>query len=351
MASPRPVPEPSSVARWNRSKSQGRSSGGIPGPLSSTAMLVRLPWADTTMRTVPPSPAYRQALSTSTPASRSIQSGGAVTRGSASPWRSTDNAMPREWATAPKRSAQPWATADDVDELVARRGRLGVEAGQPQQVVDDASQPLALAVDPLDSVSVPGGVATGAERQRHLCLDDAEWRSKFVRCVGGEFELPTTCLFDRPRRLEPDDQGTEEHGHDDDRPGDGFSGDEYSPLVCRVGSGSAPPRASRRPPGSRPPGTRSSRAATWWADRSRDQAPRGRRGAASLKANVWPGTIHVPQQDRGDIHIVVVVRLARRSREITIGRMTSCSLSRRCASTCATSRWESTTSKTTLTIT
>jgi hypothetical protein len=36
MASPRPAPEPCSVARRNLSNSRGRSASAMPGPLSST---------------------------------------------------------------------------------------------------------------------------------------------------------------------------------------------------------------------------------------------------------------------------------------------------------------------------
>ena len=57
MARPRPVPGPWSAARWNRSNSRGRSSAGIPGPLSSTVRLTRLPWAWTPILTCPPGPA------------------------------------------------------------------------------------------------------------------------------------------------------------------------------------------------------------------------------------------------------------------------------------------------------
>ncbi len=57
----------------------------MPGPLSSTMMLTRLPRGATLTRTCPPAPAYRQALSTSTPASRSIHSGGALIQAGAQP--------------------------------------------------------------------------------------------------------------------------------------------------------------------------------------------------------------------------------------------------------------------------
>ena len=57
MASPRPAPEPGSVLRWNRSNRRGRSASWMPGPLSSTVRLARLPWAWTWIRTCPSGPA------------------------------------------------------------------------------------------------------------------------------------------------------------------------------------------------------------------------------------------------------------------------------------------------------
>lgn len=79
MARPRPAPPPPcSVARWNLSNSRSRSASGTPGPLSSTASQTRLPRLPTVMLTLPSAPACRQALSTRTPASLSIHSGGAV---------------------------------------------------------------------------------------------------------------------------------------------------------------------------------------------------------------------------------------------------------------------------------
>jgi len=61
MARPRPAPAPASApvsaSRWNRSNSRGRSASGMPGPLSSTVRLTRLPWARTWIRTLPSGPA------------------------------------------------------------------------------------------------------------------------------------------------------------------------------------------------------------------------------------------------------------------------------------------------------
>ena len=79
--------------------------GVIWGPLSSTARLTLWPWESTRMRTLPPGPACRQALSTSTPARRSVHSGGASIH--AGPWPSlcTVICTPRLWATEANRSA------------------------------------------------------------------------------------------------------------------------------------------------------------------------------------------------------------------------------------------------------
>jgi len=106
MARPRPAPSGCSVARWNRSNSRSRSSAGIPGPLSSTARVTRLARWRTLIRTVPSGPAYRQALSTRTPARRSIHSGGALIQAGSGPSQATWISMACERATARNRSAQ-----------------------------------------------------------------------------------------------------------------------------------------------------------------------------------------------------------------------------------------------------
>jgi FAD:protein FMN transferase len=57
IARPRPAPLPLCSARWNRSKSCGRCSAGMPGPLSSTASASRPPPVLTLIRTRPSGPA------------------------------------------------------------------------------------------------------------------------------------------------------------------------------------------------------------------------------------------------------------------------------------------------------
>src|SRR6202050_3335394 len=83
----------------------------MPGPLSSTLRLTLLPATVTAIRTVPPGPAYRQALSTRTAVRRSIHSGGALIHGGLWSSSATNSASPLRWATAEKRFAHAAAIA------------------------------------------------------------------------------------------------------------------------------------------------------------------------------------------------------------------------------------------------
>ncbi len=77
---------------------------GMPGPESSTVSETRPPDSCTLSATVPPAGEYLHALSSSTPVSRSSQSGGAATSAAAAP-ASTVRWRERASATAANRSA------------------------------------------------------------------------------------------------------------------------------------------------------------------------------------------------------------------------------------------------------
>src|SRR5262249_37908998 len=67
-ARPSPLPELVAPApRWNRSSTRSRSSGGIPGPVSSTSAIAASPSVRTRTSTLPPAGVYRIALSTRFP--------------------------------------------------------------------------------------------------------------------------------------------------------------------------------------------------------------------------------------------------------------------------------------------
>ena len=88
----------------------------------------------------------------------------------------------------------------DVDELVTGRGGLGVEPSQPQEVVDDVAQALALAVHPLEGVAIRvarrGACSGPGSTSASMTLSGV--RSSCGR-VGRELELAPAGLFDRAR--------------------------------------------------------------------------------------------------------------------------------------------------------
>ena len=81
----------------------------MPGPLSSTVRVTRLARWPTLIRTVPSGPACLHALSTSTPARRSIHSGGALIHVRPVSPAATTISMECDLASARKRSAHPAA--------------------------------------------------------------------------------------------------------------------------------------------------------------------------------------------------------------------------------------------------
>ena len=271
MARPRPAPTPSSVARWNLSKSRGCSAGGIPGPLSRTDRLTLLAMPTTWMRTVPPGPAYRQALSTRTPVRRSIHSGGALIQACSSSPPLTESAMPLERAMPENLSAQPSAIV--VTSTGSSPGGGGSESKRASHRRSSTmrrrralSRPTRSRVSRyLRGVVLPGRSANGAQRQVYFRFDDTEGRSQLVRGIGGELELPASRLFNRAGRLEPYDESAQEHGDDEDRTSDDLRRHQNALHVLGVRGGFArPPTKSAKsewPAG----GTRSGRGSRWWA--------------------------------------------------------------------------------------
>ena len=200
-------------------RSAVRSSSGMPGPGvvdgQPDPRRRRRP-RDTV--TEPPSGEYLQALSSSTPRSRSSHSGGAVTtivplgapgrRGCR--WRAS--------ATTPNRSTV-WAasTARSTGSALGLTLR-GVEARQPQQVVEQAAHPLRLAVDALERRPVPLRRAVLRQGQAGVRLDDRQRRAQLVRGVGRELQLALAGGLDRRRDAPADQHGTDEHDQEQHRP-------------------------------------------------------------------------------------------------------------------------------------
>ena len=112
----------------------------------------------------------------------------------------------------------------------------GVEAGEPQQVVEQPAHALRLAVDPPEGRPVPGGVAILREREARVRLDDRERRPQLVRGVGGELELALAGRLDRRGDAPADGDRAEEHDDEQDRRDEQLGQDERG---LGVGDGSS----------------------------------------------------------------------------------------------------------------
>ncbi len=124
---------------------------------------------------------------------------------------------------------------DDVYRLVSRRWGIGIKAREPQQVVDNAPEPVALAVNAFERIPISTCVTPCSEGQTDLGLDDAQWGSELMRCIGREFELATARLFDRTGGLQADQQRSKKHCSNEDRSPDQLRS-YHDPLhVLRIG--------------------------------------------------------------------------------------------------------------------
>ena len=133
----------------------GRWSNGIPGPVSSTWRTTRLPFTWTRHATYPPVPAYLQALSTRTP-SRSVDPAGSA---SIQKGLGSLDIHPQAHARGRRRRAgtarHTRGHGGHVGPLARGRRRCARRrSGQPQQIVDDVPQSVALVGDPFQDLPV-----------------------------------------------------------------------------------------------------------------------------------------------------------------------------------------------------
>ncbi len=105
----------------------------------------------------------------------------------------------------------------DVHGLDTRRRSGGIEACQPQHVVEQSPHPLGLVVDPPERGAIPAGLTLLGDGEARVRLDDRQRGSQFVRGVGGEFELSLAGDLDRRRHPPPDRHRAEEHDQQQDR--------------------------------------------------------------------------------------------------------------------------------------
>ena len=139
------------------------------------------------------------------------------------PWGLTDkrNAPGAGYGDEPLRAGVD--ERGEVNRLVVRSGRIGVEPGQEEQVLHDVAEAFALRADAADSGLIALAFSRRAQRQADLGLYDRERGPQLVGSVRGELELAAASLFYGPRRHQPDGQGTQEHGYYKDGAGDQLS--------------------------------------------------------------------------------------------------------------------------------
>ena len=235
---------PASVARWKRSKIRSRSSGGMPGPASSTSRRTRLASPPTETRTVLPSGANLQALSTRTPEAGPANPAGSPRHGAPGLGRHDRQTAGLGHDAEPLRRGRRHDA--DVDGLRIGCPSHGVEAGQPQQVLQESPDPVGFAVNSLERAPVGLGIAFARQRQACLGLDHGDRRPQLVRGVSAEGQLALPRPLDRGRDAPPDDHRPQEDEDQQDRPDDQLGEEEGLLAWSR-----APRSAGRRSRGSR----------------------------------------------------------------------------------------------------
>ena len=178
----------------------------------------RLPSAARTS-TVPASGAYLHALSSSTPRSRSSQSGGIGDHVAARGGRGPRGQAPRLRDDREAVGGLPRRARRGPRAPCPARPRSGVEAGQPEHVLQEPPHPLGLAVDALEGARGTSSASRSLrEGQGRVGLDHGERRPQLVRGIGGELQLAPAGGLDRRRDAPADDHGADEH---EDRAGTG----------------------------------------------------------------------------------------------------------------------------------
>src|SRR5207237_10445162 len=137
---------------------------------------------------------------------------------------------------------------DDGEAIGRRRGKdrevdrfgvwtaLGrVEAGEPQEVVEQLPHPLRLGVDPGERVAIPVGWSLLGKSEARLRLDDGEWCPQLVRRVGRELELAAPRRLDWGRNPPADRDRAQEDDREEDGRDEDFGKDDGSAgLVERL---------------------------------------------------------------------------------------------------------------------
>jgi hypothetical protein len=229
-------------------------------------------------------------------------------------------------------SPAPWPSPDARWKRSNSRARsvsgLGVEPGQPQQVLDDLAQPLALTLNPAQRPLVLGRGARAGQRDVRHAADHAQRRPQLVRRVSGELQLPAAGLLDRAKGLEADGQRAEEHGHQQQRGRRDLAAQQDRLGMPVLGQA----LACDDPPASGAPGGEPERASP--DDRGHRPAcagpqPTGERGGVRAERADVPAGTSQPEEERGIVDIAVIVTVpGRQDRDAGPGGFGSAGVSR-----------------------
>ena len=163
IARPRPVPPlGASSARQKRSKTCGRSSGRIPGPLSSTASTAASPSARTRTVTEPPAGVWATALSTRIVTSCRRRSGSPVHDGGQGV---DDHGHAAIGGHRRQRARSLHRDVGEVHRHLLQLQRAGVGPGEQQEVVDERRQVGRLGVDVVEGRPDRGDRLAGLRRR------------------------------------------------------------------------------------------------------------------------------------------------------------------------------------------
>ena len=228
MARPSPVPATVAVARWNRSNTASRWLSGMPGPESSTRRLDASPIVPDT---------HLDATTTTSEFDRVVDeySRQSINEGRlrlheqpAAPHPcSKDSSTPCAAASAPKRSTLPSTSPPTSVRLVAvSEGHLIVSPGQPEQVLNDPPQPIALSANPLEDFPILSRLSRSIEGKAYFCLDHRNGSAQFMRRIGGEFRLSSSDELGGRRRSQTDHGRSSEHDDSQNASEDELSNEE-----------------------------------------------------------------------------------------------------------------------------
>jgi hypothetical protein len=105
-------------------------------------------------------------------------------------------------------------------------GRLIVNPGQPEQVLNDPPQSIALSANPLEDFAVLSWLSRSIEGKAYFCLDHRNGSAQFMRRIRCEFRLASSDELGGRRRSQTDHCRTPEHDNRQNASEDKLSNEE-----------------------------------------------------------------------------------------------------------------------------